>query len=132
MIHSIDVLRVLEAFKSLKASSDIPEATKKLIAAELLPLVPPEIMAPNAKATCEYVRNTLREYISDGTTDRKAEKARSDAKEGSPSQETVSPEGAEVGRTTKPPEAAMGRPGVESQEARSDEKRQARKASRRP
>lgn len=138
MINAIDVLRVLEAFRTLKAASDIPEDAKKLIAAELLPLVPPDIMTPNAKATSEYVRNTLREYITDGNANRKAEEARIGAKEVPAIRQPLRPENhqevagsGDRDRVQEPSKGAMGRPGVAGEEARGDEKRQARKAARR-
>lgn len=63
MINAIDVLKVLDTFDSLVARKSIPDDTKKLIAAELLASVPPEIMAPGCKNTSEAVRSIIRDYI---------------------------------------------------------------------
>lgn len=72
MINAIDVLRVLEAFKALKATDDIPSDTKKRIAGELLTLVPSELMVPSAKVTAETIRDLLKAYINDGNRPREA------------------------------------------------------------
>lgn len=72
MINAIDVLRVLESFKALKATDEIPNDTKKRIAGELLTLVPSELMVPSAKITAETIRDLLKAYITDGNRPREA------------------------------------------------------------
>lgn len=163
MINAIDVLRVLESFKALKATDDIPTDTKKRIAGELLTLVPSELMVPSAKVTAETVRDLLKAYITDGNRPREArvtggapEAEARKAPEGTTapqetqeagvraqevpdvSQSSSSSNQKEVAgtgdrhRINEQPEQALGRPGVAGKEARSDEKRKAGKAPRRP
>lgn len=152
MINAIDVLRVLEVFKALKASSDIPDETKKLIAAELLSSVPPEIMAPGAKVTSDTIRNMIKGYINDGRSNGSAEAARKapesprkaeeaglgtqevpEIRQSLPAEiiEEVAGSG-DRHRVEESPEGTLGRPGVAGEEARSHEGRKgARKAARR-
>ena len=155
MINAIDVLRVLEAFKALKATDDIPIDTKRRIAGELLTLVPMEIMVPSAKVTSETVRDLLKAFINDGkpsnSHEAKARKAPEEpsaprapqeagvrSKESPAREDLVSSEvhdqvaGTGVGlRLNEPPEGALERPRVAGEKARGDEKRKAGKAPRR-
>lgn len=164
MINAIDVLRVLESFKALKATNEIPNDTKKRIAGELLALVPSELMVPTAKVTAETVRDLLKAYITDGNTPREArttggapEAEARKAPEGTSAPKEAQEAGVgakevpEVSKSVRPPnqqevagtgdrdriqeqaQRTLGRPGVASKEARSDEKRKGQgKAARRP
>lgn len=161
MINAIDVLRVLESFKALKAHDDIPLDTKRRITGELLTLVPQEIMAPGAKVTSETVRNLLKAYVTDESrTDEHRRAAEAKARK-APEEPTASREAQEAGvgpqevasigepmspevheevagagdrhRVEKSAQGTLGRPGVAGEEARGHEKRKGQgKAARRP
>lgn len=153
MIHAIDVLKVLDAFEALVDRKNINDDAKKAISRELLASVPQEIMAPGCRNTSEAVRSIIGTYLGikndrrnsgnggnrtaeeetrkteEGRGAREAPKAGSKSEESSSREETMPAKRPEVEREAPQAHSAVAGPGMESQEARTDEKRQARKAT---
>lgn len=152
MIHAIDVLKVLDAFEAVVDRKSLNEETKKAIARELLASVPHEIMAPGCKNTSEAVRSLIGTYLGikndrrdsgngghraaeeetgatkEGRGAREAEEAGHKSQEGPSRAETVPPARPEVGREASQAHSPVAGPGMAGEKARTDEKRQARKA----
>lgn len=131
MIHAIDVLKVLDAFEAMIDRKGINDDAKKAIARELLTSVPQEIMAPGCKNTSEAVRSIIGAYLgikNDRRDPGKAEEAGNKPQEGSTSKETVPTARPEVEREASSFDGPLAGPGMASEKARTDEKRQARKA----
>ena len=116
MYTALDVLKVLEVFEATKASKDFDSTEKRLIASELLTLVPHEIMAPGCKGTSAVVREKIKAYLKDTNGTRETKEARHIAQEVPAKSIETTLEGLSPGEA--PPNPVVERPGVASVEDR--------------
>lgn len=105
MTNAVFVLSVLDAFENMKDSKALSPDDKKLVARELLSVIPEDIMAPACRNTSNAVRTVIREYLGVASASPKESQ-----KESAPSAEISSAESPQEGQV----HAVVGRPRVES------------------